>query len=183
MRANPFRVDVERPSQQKNLRLRAADLLTGIGERHQRRRIPRVDLERVGTGLERLAPLSFAGCLDQRRPPAADLHPREPSARLVIAVLMREVRQEVLQVDEVARVLDDTLRQQVAGVVAFPFFDALLGAVEHLLQPLSHGDRERREQGGGRFGWQMARHEIQIRPEQAFLATSILALGFRRTTI
>ena len=151
-------VDVERPAQQEDFGLAGADLLAGVGELDQRVSIPGIDLERVAGGLKRLVPLALARRFDQRVAAALDLQSGQPSATFVVVVLVRQVGEKVLQVDQVARVVNHALRVKIVGVVVFALFEAALGVVEGGLQALPHGRGWRRQDGGELFGRQLGRH-------------------------
>ena len=144
-------VDVERPAQQEDFGLARADLLAGVGELDQRVSIPWIDLQRIAGGLKRLVPLALARRFDQRVTTALDLQSGQPSAPFVVAVLVRQVGEKMLQIDQVARVVNHALRVKIVGVVVFAFFEAALSVVERGLQALPHGRGLRRQDGGGLF--------------------------------
>ena len=63
-----------------------------------------------------------------------DSQRREAGALLVVAVLLRQVAEKVLQVNQVGRVFDQALREQIVGVVVVGLFGAPLGVLENRLQ-------------------------------------------------
>ena len=73
----------------------------------------------------------------------------ESGALLVVAVLLRQIAEKVLQVNQVRRVFDQALREQIVRIIIVGLFGAALAVLEHRLQPLTNGRRDRRQ---GRCG-------------------------------
>ncbi len=153
-----FRRDVEGPAKHVHLAFVAAGVFVGVGHGEERGDVPGVRLQGVAGGLEGVAPLAFADGLVERHPRGRLLEGGQLGALLAVVVFLGQVRQEMLQVDQVDRIVDQALRVEVVGVLVIAFLGRFLGVVEHGLQPLAHGGRQRRQDGVRSFRWLLSRH-------------------------
>ncbi|HEY3391073.1 MAG TPA: hypothetical protein VGK58_00045 [Lacipirellulaceae bacterium] len=140
--------------------------------------------------------MAFAGRFGKCHSRRFAFQPGESRALLIIAVLLGKIAQEMLQVNQVCRVLGQTLREQIVRIFEVSLLGAPLGVLENSLQTLAHGWRYRRQALPLRTGWLLSRHEETL-PEKPPLAryqnrrqkrfkrpavyTSILTGRFRHT--
>ena len=144
-----LRIDVQRLFQINELRLVEIQGIARAGQGHQRRDIPGIDLEHLDAVLEHRFPILRVGrlldaALERGRLGSAG----ETRALPVVVVFLDQVVQELLDVNAVARIADDALRQHVGGVVEIALGGAAAAVLETGLQPPAHGRGQGRSRSG-----------------------------------